>query len=100
MKMKQREYTVDSISGRVYYIEKGHFGLLTVKNIELYEEMIAEEKKLATTYFEFHTDSIGYCKIQLVNHKAIMKLFEDIANIEQRTTVMLRYFKVKEEMGI
>lgn len=100
MRIKNRQYEIDPKSNRVYYTEDGSKGIFVAESLAEYNAMVEQERFLATTYFEFKTDSMPYCKMQVVNSEAIINLLQDISDIEERTQTMMRYFKMKEELGI
>lgn len=98
--MKKREYMVAE-SGEVFYTERQgeRIVLKSKKSYEEYQEMVEQERKMATTYFEITVDGC-YHKLQVVNETAVFKVLNQIKDFDKRVEEQTRYFVEKERAGL
>lgn len=83
--------------GEIFYTENG--GIKRIENLQAFNEMVAEEKRIATTYFTVTIGGIKY-SYQMYNFKVIMNLLKRIPNLDTRIQEQARYIKEKEEANL
>ena len=92
----KRQYKVAS-DGKVYFVEDGL--LQVVDTMEEYQELIALNNKIATTFFEI-TIGDDYYKQRMVDRDGVFRILSYIKNIEKRIEETARYLREKEEAGL
>ena len=92
----KRQYKVAS-DGKVYFVEDGL--LQVVDTMEEYQELIALNNKIATTFFEI-TIGNDYYKQRMVDRDGVFRILSYIKNIEKRIEETARYLREKEEAGL